>query len=358
MTTTTRLALTEDEIRARIAAVPFWYHCIEVAPGIVTPGIDSSAYNLQRMNLPEDLTGKRILDIGAFDGFYTFECERRGAAEVIAIDGNAATGFGVVRELLGSRAPFYQMNVYDLTPATFGEFDLVLCLGVLYHLRYLLLGLERIHAVCRGQLILETAVCDRNFIDPDGTPRALENIDPLLLQTPIVQFYPATEYGKDWSTWWSPNIAALHAMLRSVGFEPYQTISNGVRAFVHCLRVEQPAMATLEWADTASVGNPQVPLATLPAAGDGAVMRTAVAREPQTEQVDKTSLRLLTEVLRMQTERMLHLQRTLDQREAHVADLEARARWLEEQSREARRALAAVANGRVMRILRRLTGSR
>ena len=140
MTTTTRLAITEDEIRARIAAVPFWYHCIEIAPGIVTPGIDSSAYNLQRMNLPEDLTGKRILDIGAFDGFYTFECERRGAAEVIAIDGNAATGFGVVRELLGSRAPFYQMNVYDLTPATFGQFDLVLCLGVLYHLRYLLLG--------------------------------------------------------------------------------------------------------------------------------------------------------------------------------------------------------------------------
>jgi tRNA (mo5U34)-methyltransferase len=357
MTTTTALALTEDEIRARIAAVPFWYHCIEIVPGIVTPGIDNSAYNLQRMNLPEDLTGKRVLDIGACDGFYSFECERRGA-DVVAIDGNSATGFGVVRELIGSQIPFFQMNVYDLTPATFGQFDLVLCLGVLYHLRYLLLGLERIHAVCRGQLILETAICDRNFIDPDGTPRALEIIDPLLLQTPIVQFYPAAEYGKDWSTWWSPNIAALHAMLRSVGFEPYQTISNGVRAFVHCLRVEQPAMATLEWADTASVGNPQVPLAALPAAGDGAMMRTAVSREPQTEQVDKPSLRLLTEVLRMQTEQMLHLQRTLDQREAQVIDLETRARWLEEQSREARRALSAVVNGRVMRILRRLTGSR
>jgi hypothetical protein len=117
-------------------------------------------------------------------------------------------------------------------------------------------------------------------------------------------------------------------------------------------------MATLEWADTASVGNPQVPLAALSAAGDGAVMRRAVSRAPQTEQVDKAPLRLLTEVLRMQTERMLYLQRTLDQREAQVADLDARAGWLEEQSREARRALAAVANGRVMRILRRLTGSR
>jgi tRNA (mo5U34)-methyltransferase len=350
--------LSEDEIRARIAAVPFWYHCIEVATGIVTPGIDRSAYNLDHMQLPADLTGKRVLDIGAFDGFYSFECERRGAAEVIAIDGNAATGFGVVRELLGSQVPFYQMNIYDLTPAAFGQFDLVLCLGVLYHLRYLLLGLERIHAVCRGQLILETAVCDRNFIGPDGTPIALENIDPLLLETPLAQFYPAAEYSKDWSTWWSPNIAGLHAMLRSVGFEPYQTISDGVRAFIHCLRVEQPEMATLEWADTGAIGNPQVPLAA-PSAAD-----LAATHAPRTQQADQPSLQLLAETLRIQAERQRNqelrewqMRQQIDQQRAHIADLEARARWLEQQSREARRALVAVENGRVMRILRWLSRS-
>src|SRR5262245_60905486 len=107
MTSAVQPTLSADEIRARIAAIPFWYHCIEVAPGIVTPGIDRSAYNLERMQLPADLTGKRVLDIGAFDGFYSFECERRGA-EVVAIDGNSATGFGLARELLGSQVPFYQ----------------------------------------------------------------------------------------------------------------------------------------------------------------------------------------------------------------------------------------------------------
>ena len=81
MTTTTRLALTEDEIRARIAAVG-WWHQIEIAPGIVTPGPDHSAEKLKLFQSPADLTGKRVLDIGAFDGFFSFECERRGAAEV------------------------------------------------------------------------------------------------------------------------------------------------------------------------------------------------------------------------------------------------------------------------------------
>src|SRR5690349_16445626 len=141
--TKAQLTLGDAEVRAKIASVPHWYHCIEVAPGIVTPGVDRTAYNIQHMNLPQDLAGKRVLDIGACDGFYSFECERRGAAEVIAIDGNPATGFGVARELLDSQVPFYQMNLYDLRPETFGQFDLVLCLGVLYHLRHLLLGLER-----------------------------------------------------------------------------------------------------------------------------------------------------------------------------------------------------------------------
>lgn len=79
------LPLSEDEIRARIASLPYWFHRIEVAPGIVTPGEDDAVLKLQRLDIPEDLSGKRVLDIGVYEGFFSFECERRGA-KVVAID--------------------------------------------------------------------------------------------------------------------------------------------------------------------------------------------------------------------------------------------------------------------------------
>jgi len=351
----TRLALSEDEIRARIAAVPFWFHQIEVAPGVVTPGYDRSKEKLLQLQLPGDLTGKRVLDIGAFDGFFSFECERRGA-EVVAIDGNPATGFGVARELLGSHAMFINMDVYDLTPESLGQFDLVLCLGVLYHLRHPMLGLERIHAVCRGQLILETQVCDHHFIDADGTPHELASFAPQLANIPIAQFYPGAELNRDSTSWWSPNVAALQSMLHSVGFEPYHTIIyDGERACIHCLRVEAPVL--LEWANTASVGNPLVQSAApsdeaqSSQAGDqpGMVERLPASREgsPISDAA--------AEALRRQGQQVSELQRALAQREARIVDLEARARWLDEQSRAARRALAAVENGRMLRILRWLS---
>jgi tRNA (mo5U34)-methyltransferase len=177
-------ALSEADIRAAIDAVPFWFHQIEVAPGIVTPGIDCSAEKLAHLNLPSDLSGKRVLDIGAWDGFFSFECERRGAAEVIAIDAAPSLSFEIARALLGSQVQFQTANIYDLTPERFGEFDLVLCLGVLYHLRHPLLGLERVHAVCKGELIVETLVCDEHVVDSSGAALRLAELAPALLPVP------------------------------------------------------------------------------------------------------------------------------------------------------------------------------
>src|SRR5262245_61125350 len=223
MTMTAQATLSEDDIRAKVGSVN-WFHQIEIAPGIVTPGVDPSAEKLRWLSLPPDLTGQRVLDIGAYDGFFSFECERRGAAEVIAIDAAPQPSFDVARELLGSQVKIYAMNIYDLTPERFGQFDLVLCLGVLYHLRHPLLGLERVHSVCRGQLILETAICDHHFIDAGGAPHELAEIAPALPPVPITQFYHGDELNSDYTNWWSPNLTALHAMLRSTGFIPQQTM--------------------------------------------------------------------------------------------------------------------------------------
>jgi len=230
----------QEEILARIASIPHWHHQIEVAPGIVTPGVSNTAQRLAWYQFPEDLSGKRVLDIGCYEGFFTFECERRGA-EVVAIDVlplGPQSGFSLAHELLGSRAAFYQTSIYDLTPERFGTFDLVLCLGVIYHLRHPLLGLERAHSVCRDQFIVETQICDKYFINAQGHPVDLAAAAPDLARLPIAQFYPGDELNHDPSNWWSPNLAALQGMLRSSGFVPDKVIENGVRACVHCTRTE------------------------------------------------------------------------------------------------------------------------
>ena len=221
--------------RRRIADVPYWFHRIDVGHGVVTPGQDDSPTKLRRMELPEDLSGKSVLDIGAYDGFFTFECERRGA-EVLAIDYPKAAGYPVAADLVGSSAEFREMSVYDVSPDSVGEFDIVLFLGVLYHLRHPLLSLERIHDVCRELLIIETQICDACFLAPDGAPHVLADVAPLVAEAPIMQFYPGSELNGDPSNWWAPNLVALDGMLRTSGFEPVHVVQDGVRACVHCVR--------------------------------------------------------------------------------------------------------------------------
>ena len=131
-----------------------------------------------------------MLDIGAWDGFFSFEAERRGAARVVAADYYAwhgigwgthqgKAGFTLARECLASRVEDLDIDVMDLSPERVGTFDVVLFLGVLYHLRHPLLALERIASVTRELLIVETAV------------------DMVGVRRPAVAFYPERELGDD-----------------------------------------------------------------------------------------------------------------------------------------------------------------
>ena len=196
------------ELRSRVAALR-WYHSIDLGQGVVTPGTDNSPYRLARLDLPASLAGKTVLDVGAWDGFFSFECERRGAARVVAADyyswhdtgWGTKAGFQLARQALGSRVEDVDIDVMDLSPERIGTFDVVLFLGVLYHLRHPLLALERIASVARDLLILETVV------DMVGVSR------------PAMAFYPGRELNDDPTNWWAPNIPAVHGMLNSVGFD-------------------------------------------------------------------------------------------------------------------------------------------
>jgi tRNA (mo5U34)-methyltransferase len=116
------MGITDDEVRARIAAVPQWHHPIELRPGIITPGANDARTMLEMLDLPVDCRGMRALDLGTRDGFFAFELERRGA-EVVAVDymTMADSGFAVAAELLGSRVTYLQRNLYELAAAELGS---------------------------------------------------------------------------------------------------------------------------------------------------------------------------------------------------------------------------------------------
>ncbi len=182
-----------------------WWHQIELPGGYVTPGPDRSAEKLASLRLP-DLTGKTVLDVGAFDGYFSFAAERQGASRVVALDTcmwqrpGGKDGFEYARRALDSNVESVEVEVLDISPETVGRFDVVLFLGVLYHMRHPLLALERIASVTAELLVMETLV------------------DLTFLRSPAAAFYPWALLRDD-TNWWGPNRAAVTAMLGSVGFE-------------------------------------------------------------------------------------------------------------------------------------------
>jgi tRNA (mo5U34)-methyltransferase len=223
------MAMSGSDLRQRVAAHR-WYHSIDLGNGVVTQGIDDTPLRLERVQLPASLAGRTVLDIGAWDGFFSFECERRGAARVVAADyyswhgsgWGAKAGFELAREALLSRVEDVDIDVMELSPERVGTFDVVLFLGVLYHLRHPLLALEKIAAVTSGLLILETVV------------------DLVGLGRPAMAFYPGRELNADPTNWWGPNQAAVVAMLNTVGFDDVRVVTptpgpayRGARALWH-----------------------------------------------------------------------------------------------------------------------------
>ncbi|HVT49801.1 MAG TPA: DUF1698 domain-containing protein [Vicinamibacterales bacterium] len=221
-----------SDLAAQVAAIR-WYHSIDLGGGLVTPGVDETPYRLARLDLPASFAGQSVLDIGAWDGFFSFEAERRGATRVVAADyfswhgdgwGRKA-GFELARRTLGSHVEDVDVDVMDLSPERLGTFDVVFFLGVLYHLRHPLLALERVASVTRGTLILETVV------------------DMVGIRRPAAAFYPERELNGDPTNWWGPNVPAVEGMLKDVGFADVRTITRlpswpyrAARAVSHALR--------------------------------------------------------------------------------------------------------------------------
>lgn len=219
--------MNKADLEARVAAFPYWYHRIELPHGVVTPGWSPISAKAHRV--PEDLSGKRVLDVGAWDGYWTFEALRRGAREVVAIDDFSDflgqldhaerrewETFDLCREAIGydeERCRRKSMSVYDVSPdALGGMFDVVFCFGTLYHLRHPLLALDKLSGVCTSELYVESAILDDYSPYRGGLGQGYPNHEM------VAEFYPGAEYGSNPSNWWVPTLKCLAHMVLSANF--------------------------------------------------------------------------------------------------------------------------------------------
>jgi len=196
----------------------------DLFPGVSTKGPKNVLDHMQRLQIPERLDGLRVLDIAPWNGFFSFECIRRGAAEVVSLgpDDPDATGYNKTRDLLEiDNCKYVRASVYDLSPKEHGTFDVVLFLGLLYHLRHPLLALDRIYDVSKNRMFADTPVIDQTIYDKTVTE---EQRRQLLLSgnamnelLPMVYFTKSNETGDPFN-WFIPNIRAFKDFVTSSGF--------------------------------------------------------------------------------------------------------------------------------------------
>jgi tRNA (mo5U34)-methyltransferase len=200
-----------DDLATEISRY-YWWHSIDLGTGIVTPGQKTPEQHVEECHNyfdAIDLCGKSVLDIGAWNGFYSFEAKRRGASRVVATDCftwshpifQGRKSFEFARAALDMDVQAIEIDVAEMTADKLGSFDVVLFLGVLYHLPNPIDGLQRVAALANELLVVETML---DFQD---------------IGRPAMAYYHDNDPKNDLSNfWWAPNVACLVTLLRGHGF--------------------------------------------------------------------------------------------------------------------------------------------
>jgi tRNA (mo5U34)-methyltransferase len=252
----------DQTLQAILKECPEWFHSIELGPNLVTPGRktpETLDRELRLMKLP-DLRGKSVLDVGAYDGFFSFAAERLGAARVVALDHyvwsvdmaaymvdwreSKQTGrslpspqesrhfhpeglpgrkpFDLARRLRGSKVEPVVGDFMTMDLAPLGTFDVVLFMGVLYHMENPLTAMRRLRSLVSpgGLAIIET--------------EAMEV--PGLGSRAYCEFFPGQELNNDPSNWWSPNAKAIEGLCRASGFRDVQVTNRAKRSLASFIK--------------------------------------------------------------------------------------------------------------------------
>jgi tRNA (mo5U34)-methyltransferase len=231
-------------LQSRVAEFQ-WHHSIELGGGVVTPGGKSLAICSAEANLifdRVDLSGRTVLDIGAWNGFFSFEAKRRGARRVLATDSycwshpdfRGRETFDIARSALGADVDAREIDVAELSPEAVGEFDIVLYLGVFYHRHDAIESLARVAPLAKDVLIVET------------------HLDLREIDGPAMAYYPGRELNNDPTNWWGPNEHCMQALLLGHGFKDIEVAPHPAghsRAIFHAWRSTEARVRVLAEGD-------------------------------------------------------------------------------------------------------------
>ena len=217
---------TVEALREEIERLGPWFHNmrlggIQTAPNHFLGDYPSVKFAGFRDAVPADLTGKTVLDIGCNGGFYSMEMKRRGASRVLGIDTEDLylRQARFAAQVEGLDIEFRKMSVWDV--GAIGEkFDLVIFMGVLYHLRHPLLALDLIHEHVAKDLLLFQSM-QRGSQDVPTLRDDYDFHETAQFEDPAypLMYFIEKNYCGDESNWWVPNRACAEAMLRSSGFD-------------------------------------------------------------------------------------------------------------------------------------------
>lgn len=239
--------MNREDLLDGIRRLEPWFHCIELAPGVLTKTESVAGepadhpretWDIIKNCLPDDLSGKSVLDVGCNAGFYSVEAKRRNAGRVLGVDAmrREIMQADFVRRALGLEIEFRPLSVYDLSVSSVGRFDVTLALGLIYHLKHLVLGLEKLAQVTKDTLIVETALlpkrskligsASRQEYVVGGLRRPLHTIG--WIENP-------PEVAESAYNWFLPSLDGAVALLKAVGFREVSVFAvNGDRAVIVC----------------------------------------------------------------------------------------------------------------------------
>ncbi|HMF74750.1 MAG TPA: TIGR04290 family methyltransferase [Bryobacteraceae bacterium] len=239
----TTLPITTDQIRRRVSELGNWFHNInlagvQTAPNHFLGDYPSLKWRRFESNIPADLGGQTVLDIGCNGGFYSIEMKRRGAARVVAIDSDPVylEQARFAAEISRAEIEFHQLDVYQV--GTLRErFDVVLFTGVLYHLRHPLLALDLLNEhVVKDTLVFQSLLRGASEVAPLQTNYPFSEKEIFNQPGYPVMHFVEHRYSDDQTNWWIPNRACVEAMLRSSGFE---VVSHPEDEVYICKRAQQ-----------------------------------------------------------------------------------------------------------------------
>ena len=231
--------MLDKELALELIRGKSWHHDFEIIPGVRTNGAYDPSNLWNELRLPQDMSGLSLADVGASNGFFSFEACKRGA-RVVAFDFRHKdnSGFGLAQHINGlEEIEHHQINVLDLSADRFGQFDIVLALGLFYHVSDPYMGLANCAGLSRDRLFIESYCVDRVI------PRKLSS-------EPVMRFLPdparSPEQGQpntDRSNFWGFTSTCLMRMVEDVGFTTRSSDVRSDRVFIDARRGDGPEQA-------------------------------------------------------------------------------------------------------------------